>query len=628
MSACVLGLVVWKAIESRNDALAIGERDIRNLAHSLSEQASRSIQAADIAMSGVVDLLKYQHPRSDRLNQFLRNTVKSLPQIREMGVLDTNGNWVYSSLDEMPEHSNADRPYFTFHRDSDDPGLRISDPLLSRVTGRPTIVLSKRISKEDGSFAGVLTAAIDGSFFDDFYSVFNLGPHAGITLLRNDGVVLSRWPASSVAIANATPGFTAKLSAERAGFFKSRSPFDGYMKYYGFEHASQYPLVVAVALTEDDLLAGWRDDLRNDAAVAAILMCTVVLLAALLTVQFRARSKAERELREREAHYRLLADNIADVVVLIDRDGSFQFVSQSVESVLGLKPEAFMGHSCFEFVHPDDLQAVRQATAELTDWTVSKTVEFRTWRSDGEIVWIEMRFKLAGAQDDHRQVEAVGTLRDVTERRKMEDELNALNALLAGLAKTDGLTGLANRRTFDAALPREYRDRQKISVIMIDVDNFKGFNDRLGHQAGDLCLKRVARTIAGATAGTSALAARYGGEEFSIILPDTDERAAFELAEAIRLKVQALAIGNPASDSGYVSVSLGIASRTSHTENEARLVREADRALYEAKRQGRNRCVVAAPSIPQGVASPPLSPVQDHPPEKAPGHSAATVNPN
>jgi diguanylate cyclase (GGDEF)-like protein/PAS domain S-box-containing protein len=326
-------------------------------------------------------------------------------------------------------------------------------------------------------------------------------------------------------------------------------------------------------------------------------------------------------LREREARYRLLADNVADVVVLLDREGTFRFVSQSVETVLGLKPEALTGRPCFEFVHPDDMQAVRQATASLTDWTISKTVVFRTWRSDGAIAWIEINFKLAGAKNDHRQVEVVGSLRDVTARRMMEDELNALNARLEQLATTDGLTGLANRRTFDAALRREFSHRRTMSLIMLDIDNFKGFNDNLGHQTGDECLRRVADVIARATESSPALAARYGGEEFGIILPDIGEQDALQLAEAIRVNVLALAIGNPASGRGLMSVSLGVASRTSATAHELGLVGEADRALYEAKHRGRNCTMLASTATQEHAGSPPLSPGEPHDP--AASHAAA-----
>lgn len=603
MSACVLGLLVWKAFDARTAALTQGERDIRNLTHSLAEHASHSIQAADVAMSGMVDLLKYQRPRTDRFNLFLRNTVQSLPQIREIAVLDTEGEWTYSSVAETPHHNNADRGYFAYHRDTTDPSLRISAPLLSRLTGRPTILLSKRISNLDGGFGGVLAAAIDSEYFDNFYKAFNLGPHAGITLLRSDGTVLAHWPAESwtrdPAISTA---FKAEIERDPSGYRKTRSPFDGYSKYLGFEHASQYPVVATVALPEEEVLASWHEDLRYDAIAALVLMCSVVLLAILLSAQFRARARIEDALREREARYRLLADNIADVVIRLDRDGKFLFVSRSVEPILGLKPADLIGRSCFDFVHPDDLAAVGKATSELTDATTTRTVVFKTYRTDKSLAWVEINFKLAGAAGDHRPVEVVGVLRDVTQRRKMEDELNALNERLAELATIDGLTGLANRRTFDAALPREFRDRDQISVIMLDIDNFKGFNDSLGHQAGDQCLRRVAQVIAQATDNTSALAARYGGEEFAIILPEVAEQDALKVAEAIRLTVRSLAIANPVSSRGLLSISVGIASRSPDTADEAMLVRDADLALYEAKHAGRN-CSVLSSSLRQDTHS-------------------------
>ena len=292
----------------------------------------------------------------------------------------------------------------------------------------------------------------------------------------------------------------------------------------------------------------------------------------------------------------------ADVVVRLDRNGKFQFVSQSVEAILGLRPADLIGRSCFDFVHPDDLAAVAKATSELTDWAISRTVVFKTFRADKSVVWVEINFKLAGAAEDHRPVEVVGVLRDVTVRKKMEDELTALNRRLAELATTDGLTGLANRRSFDVALPREFRDRDQISVVMLDIDHFKGFNDSLGHQAGDECLKRVARVIADATENTTALAARYGGEEFAIILPGVSEQDACKVAEAIRLTIRSLAVANPSASRGLLSISLGVASRGPDTADEAALLGSADLALYEAKRSGRD-CTVRSSSLKRGEHS-------------------------
>ena len=152
MTACVLGVVAWKALQAKSTALESGRTDIQNLAHSLAEHASHTIQAADIAMTGMVDLLKYQAPLPERFNKYLAETVATLPQIREMGVLDADGEWRYSSLVQTPRYNNSDRNYFVYHRDTPGKVLRISEPLQSRLTGRPTILLSKRIKQAGRQF--------------------------------------------------------------------------------------------------------------------------------------------------------------------------------------------------------------------------------------------------------------------------------------------------------------------------------------------------------------------------------------------------------------------------------------------------------------------------------------------
>ena len=205
---------------------------------------------------------------------------------------------------------------------------------------------------------------------------------------------------------------------------------------------------------------------------------------------------------------------------------------------------------------------------------------------------MEINFKHASDDENPAQTEFVGVLRDVTERKRMEDELNLLNRRLVQLAATDGLTGLTNRRSFDDFLRREYEAHERISVLLFDIDNFKGYNDTYGHQAGDRCLQAVAKAIGDAACDVSGLSARYGGEEFAVVLPDMSEDAALRVAEAIRLTVRALGIPNAAASRGYVTISAGVAARIGATLDESALVGAADTALYEAKRLGRNRSVV------------------------------------
>ena len=592
MTVCVLGVVVWKALDAKNTTLARGQTDTLNLAHSLAEHAAHALQSAEVAMTGMVDLLRYRDPIPERFNRYLAETVSSLPQLREIGVLDTNGKWLYSSLPQTPLHNNSDRSYFTYHRETPGNALRINEPLQSRLTGRSTIILSKRIDKQDGSFAGVLTAAIDSDYFERFYRTFQLGAHGSISLLLGDGTVLIRWPATDKSThLSGTALFSKLLKRNSVGYQKIISPFDGIEKYLGYEKTPHFPMVVTVAISEEWLLSDWRKTLRTDAIVATVLLCMILLLAAVLFSQFRFRMKTERTLREREAHYRLLANNIADIILLIDARSLIRYVSQSVEPVLGLCPDDLLGKSCFDLIHPEDRESVRSATARLSGIDTVSTVVFRTWRADGTLAWVESKFKLAVQPDDPAQTEFLCVIRDVTERKRMEDELTQLNRRLTQLAATDGLTGLTNRRTFDGFLRREYEACDEISVLLFDIDNFKGYNDTYGHQAGDRCLQAVAKAIGDTTSTTSGLSARYGGEEFAVVLPNTTDADALKIAEAIRLTVLALGIPNTASSRGYITISAGVATRNRSTIDEAALVGEADTALYEAKRLGRNRSI-------------------------------------
>jgi PAS domain S-box-containing protein len=379
MTACVLGVMAWKALDAKKAALASGSSDIQNLAHSLAEHASHTLQAVDIAMAGMVDLLKYRDPEPDRFNKYLAETAKTLPQLRGIGVADAKGNWRYSSFPETPRHNVLDRSYFAYHRDTPDNTLRISELMQSRMDDQASmIVLSKRITKLDGSFGGVVAAAVDKDYFNGFYRTFQLGPDGGISLIRNDGTLLIRWPLSDKGTdLSRTDLFSRHLKLSSVGYYKIVSPFDGIAKYFGYEETPHYPAVVTVAVSEDALLSEWRKGLRTDVIVAGVLLCMILMLAALLALQFRFRTKTERALREREAHYRLLANNIADIIILIDARSLLRYVSDSVEPVLGLRPKDLVGKSCFDLVHRDDRESVKSATTRLNGVDSVSTVVFR-----------------------------------------------------------------------------------------------------------------------------------------------------------------------------------------------------------------------------------------------------------
>ncbi|SHG74324.1 diguanylate cyclase [Massilia sp. CF038] len=188
--------------------------------------------------------------------------------------------------------------------------------------------------------------------------------------------------------------------------------------------------------------------------------------------------------------------------------------------------------------------------------------------------------------DDGTLCAVVQTLRDMTEEK-------AAQIALEQLATRDGLTGLANRRCFDDTLRAEWsralRQRQPLSLLMVDVDNFKAYNDANGHLGGDECLKRIALAVANEMRAND-LVARYGGEEFAVILPNQSLKGAAIVAERIRCRVERLRVPHGAGIERHVTVSIGAATALSAADSEpCQLVAIADAALYRAKHMGRNR---------------------------------------
>ncbi|WP_175671293.1 sensor domain-containing diguanylate cyclase [Burkholderia ambifaria] len=190
---------------------------------------------------------------------------------------------------------------------------------------------------------------------------------------------------------------------------------------------------------------------------------------------------------------------------------------------------------------------------------------------------------------------AVSVMLGTQLRRRMRAESE-----LVLLARTDGLTGLNNRRSFGEVLDREWRRarraRSVFSLLFVDVDRFKAYNDTYGHQAGDDALAAVARCIGENIRRPADTAARYGGEEFVVLLPDTPETGAAQIAERIRAAIDELALEHAGSEHGHVTASIGLASWTPEDDEEAgSVIKAADEALYYAKATGRNKVAAFQP---------------------------------
>jgi diguanylate cyclase (GGDEF)-like protein/PAS domain S-box-containing protein len=210
--------------------------------------------------------------------------------------------------------------------------------------------------------------------------------------------------------------------------------------------------------------------------------------------------------------------------------------------------------------------------------------------------------------DEGRYLGRVWFFRDVTERIQAEQKLKAAYEEVERLAVVDPLTGIANRRRFEEYLDAEWRrairEQKPLSMVMVDVDLFKLFNDSYGHVRGDECLKQIAEATMEVVARAGDVAARYGGEEFAIVLPNTDEKGALAITKQLWSSVWNQRISHEASPYGIVTISAGCATITPRLGvGPSQLVDWADRAMYEAKRQGRNRVCTSRDLEPEIVSS-------------------------
>lgn len=194
-------------------------------------------------------------------------------------------------------------------------------------------------------------------------------------------------------------------------------------------------------------------------------------------------------------------------------------------------------------------------------------------------------------------------IHDVTESVLAEQKLREANQILQQISFMDGLTGISNRRTFDEYIQHNWQEGKQLSLIMIDIDHFKNFNDTYGHQKGDDCLKRVARALTLTLRRSHDFVARYGGEEFVVVLSESDEVNTMFVAEQLRHNVESLRIPHSTSHvSQSVTISLGVCP-ASAAKNIEDLIEKADQALYVAKRNGRNQVVMYEESLLADIGS-------------------------
>lgn len=268
-----------------------------------------------------------------------------------------------------------------------------------------------------------------------------------------------------------------------------------------------------------------------------------------------------------------LFQEIPEAIVLSDNVGCIAKVNREFTRLFGYSEAEAVGRFIDDLVAPEDLREEATTITEAVAHGQKFALEAVRQRKDGSLVNVS----LLGVPI-------------VTSRRQLEEA----NSMLERISNHDGLTAIPNRRSFEHFYELEWRracrERKWISVVMIDVDYFKSYNDHYGHLAGDQCLKRIAQALQ-VLNRPGDMVARYGGEEFVAVLAGTDEREAAHMAELMRSRVTELQLPHEHSSiASHVTISLGLASEIPEAgSNALNLILKADQALYLAKSRGRNR---------------------------------------
>lgn len=427
--------------------------------------------------------------------------------------------------------------------------------------------------------------------------IFNTSPDAAVISRAADGLIID--------VNAGFPAMTGHTRAELIGnttldihFWKNgsdRERFVSEVKKYGVCESREF-----IFLRKDgSQLCG------SISAKTIIIQSELSIISVIHDITNKKR--ADEALRESEALYRSILNASPDDITITDASGYIQVISPAAKRMFGYAPdyEGYVGSHVLENIVPDDQARAIESIERLLETGVDGTREYKVFRR-GKIKFdIEVNSGIIRGVNGKPE-KMVFVIRDITERKLAEEKIQRLVHQLElekktaqRNANTDSLTGLSNRRYFDEALVLEFqrttRSGEALSLLMLDVDRFKNFNDHYGHLAGDNCLRQIGMTLSNNVTRVTDIVARYGGEEFTVVLGDTDQDGALHVAERIRKAIEALAIPHLDSDvADVVTVTIGVATvYPARMQTIDHVVALADEALYRAKDAGRNRTVVS-----------------------------------
>ncbi|MCK1527669.1 EAL domain-containing protein [Bradyrhizobium sp. 182] len=537
-----------------------------------------------VRTTGIRDAEDYRRRLSGQdVHRMLRSKIEALPYMGGVNVIDAEGNLVNSSTAwPAPKVNVADRAYFrTFKYDPHSPDVLI-EPLHSRISGAWTILIVRKILGPNGEFLGIVGRGIEPANFEKFFASVVLGEGATISMLHRDGTLLARYPLSSELMGrNFKTGPFSQQRVFGLDHFAGRfvSPVDGEDRLISSRALPHFPILIMATMTRAAALTDWREQIRILISVAAssALAIAGVLIAIVRKLLEQHRLSRERLMLEMQRLDRAV-NNMTQGLLLFDSERRLVICNQRYIDMYGLSAAIVKPGCSFH-----DIIAHRKATGSFTgdvDDYVARVLS-----------GVHVRNAMVVNTSDGRSIQIVNepladggwvaTHEDITERRRIE-------ARITHLAHYDALTDLPNRTMFHEHLRQELAaiaDGEQIAVHYIDIDEFKGVNDALGHLVGDELLKSIAQSLR-RCAGPADFVARLGGDEFAIVQsavtsPDQVNDLVARVFRAIRTPFDCMGHHLTAD------ASIGIALAPEHGEVLDQILKNADMAMYAAKAAGR-----------------------------------------
>lgn len=607
MLACVSAVGTAVMVEHanlRSIAKTESNRDLTNLARAFAEEVGATVSTVDVSLIALRG--HWQRDQAsfasivEELNQQLRRKV-----FFQVAVTDRNGNVRFISGKHDPVDVNlGDRDHVRAHLQGDNQDrLFISAPIVTRVSGRWSVQITRPLYDAAGKVDGVILASVAPAYFARFYGTIDLGPESSIALIRS-GIVLARSSGKNpqVQVGARLTGYPYEPNTEDAGHFRRVSRIDAIDRYYAWHKLKDYGLIVTVGQATAAAEARYAMRQRFATAMGIGIALALSMLGWTAAAATYNRRRSLKALEQAEVRWKLaLSASGAGVWDLNLKTGRL-LLSSEAQALLGIdaatvqwSKEALHGR-----VHPEDIGMVCAAMrAHLDGTTADFTAEYRVVRADGTTHWIAERAALVSGGEPGAPRRVVGSVTEIDQRKLAEQEMRHL-------ASHDSLTGLANRALFgdrlEQALLRAKRDENLLAVLYFDLDEFKPVNDTYGHGIGDQLLVQVARRVRGSLRKSDTLA-RLGGDEFAVLLPTCASTAdAMNVAaNLLRLLNTAFVIDDIAL---HISGSVGVAVYPDCGPDAKRLVHCADQAMYAAKQQGRNQVALSTGDAVSAARSP------------------------